>query len=191
MVANDINISSNDYFEISEYEGTLESVLKKENLCQERFDELINLNMLSLPIKKYRDKEGNFFYIAVRDFYLYCKKESSENYFDFCTEKNQYKDIALHANELFLGTFIIKDIVLPFFLNLLSGFISNKLADKDNKITINIIVQNTITNESTKYSFSGTNNDFNEKVIKTLSTYNKNGKINKIEQSGETIDVLY
>jgi hypothetical protein len=181
---------SDDYFEIKDCELTFETVLKDENLSQERIAELRQFQMLFLPEKNFRKKEGYCFHSQTRDFYLYCKKESPNNYFDFCIEKNNYKELTLNSSELYIGTFLIKDIVLPIFINLISAYIHDKLTNKDDKVIINIITNNEKTNKNQEIAFRGTKKDFEEKFIKTLKTYSKEGKIIMQEQKGTKIDVL-
>jgi hypothetical protein len=183
-------MNKNNYFDIKKCGITIETVLKDENLSKERFEELKNFKMLALPKKKYHNTEGNFFHSATRDFYLYCRQENPGNYFDFCTEKKFYKEISLNANELFLGGFIIINIALPIFINLISSFIYKKLTEKNDKVNVDIIVQNEKSKESHEIIFRGTREDFEEKVVKTLLTYTKDGKIRMSEQVGENINVL-
>jgi hypothetical protein len=185
-----MNNMVNDYFEIKESELSFGAVLKDENLSQVRISELQNSQMLFLPIRKYRKEEGYFFHSAMRDFYLICKNESPNNHFDFCTEKNNYKELSLNGSELFLGTLLIKDVVLPIFINLISNYIHEKLRNSDDKINVNIIIEDKETEKNHEIAFRGTKIDFERKVINALQTYSKEGKINLPEQKGIKIDVL-
>ena len=179
-----------DYFDISESEMTFDVALKDEGLTQERINELMKYQMLFLPIKKYRDKEGYFFHSGTRDFYLYCKMESPENNFDFITEKSEFKELSLNSAELYLGTFLIKNIALPIFIGLIVNYIDKKLTSKEDKVIINIIIQNEESNKSNEISFRGTKDDFNQRIVSTLQTYSKVGKMKIPEQKGERINVL-
>lgn len=180
----------NDYFEIKECEISFETVLKDENLSQARISELKKYQMLFLPVRKYHKEEGYFFHNATRDFYLICKNESPNNHFDFCTEKNSYKELTLNGNELFLGTFLIKNVVIPIFINLFSNYIHEKLKNNDDKVSVNIIIENEEAKKNHEISFRGTKIDFDRKVINTLRTYSKEGKIKMQEQKGIKINVL-
>jgi hypothetical protein len=185
-----MNNMFNDYFEIKECELSFDALLKDENLSQTRVSELKKSQMLFLPVRKYHKEEGYFFYNATRDFYLICKNENPNNHFDFCTEKNSYKGLTLNGNELFLGTFLIKDVVLPIFINLFSNYIHEKLKSNDDKVRVNIIIENEETKKNQEIAFRGTKNDFDKKVINALQTYSKEGKFRIPEQKGIKIDVL-
>jgi len=185
-----MNMMPSDYFEIKKSDLTFESILNEGTLSQERATELKRFKMLILPVKKYYNEKGYFFYSASRDFYWFCKKENPDDCLDFCVEKSNFKELSLNCNEIYLGTFIILQVALPIFCNLISNFIYDKLNEKDDKIAINIIINNNITQQSHEISFKGTKTEFDEKVIKTLHTYSKNGAIILHEQKGTKIDVL-
>jgi hypothetical protein len=72
----------------------------------------------------------------------------------------------------------------------MSNYISNRLTDKDDKVISTIIIQNEETNKSDEITFRGTKEDFSEKVINTLQTYTKEGKMKIPEQKGVNINVL-
>jgi len=180
----------NDYFEIKECELSFESALKDENLSQARVSELKKFQMLFLPSRKYHNEEGYFFYSATRDFYLTCKNKSPDNHFDFCTEKGSYQNLSLHSNELFLGTLLVKYVVLPIFINLLSDYIYENLKNSDDKVSVNIIIENDETGKSHEITFRGTKADFDKNVKNALQTYSKDGKINIPELKGININVL-
>ena len=180
-----------DYFEIKESDVTFESLLIDENLTQERTTELKKYQMLFIPIRNYRNNEGYYFYNSTRDFYIQSKNESPENHFEYYTEKNKYKELLLNSTELYLGTILLKDIILPIAIKLLNKFLLKKLLNNDDKVIINIIVQNTNTNKSEMIEFRGTKQDFEKKVINALQLYSKEGKLILPKESGRKIDVLY
>jgi len=178
-------------FEIKECDVTFEKLLNDEDLSQDRAKELKKYQMLILPIRNYRNNEGYYFYTSTRDFYIQCKKENPDNHFEYYTEINGYKVLSLNSTELYLGTLILKDIILPIAIGLLNNFILKKLTNNDDKVIVNIIVQNTTTNKSEKIEFRGTKQDFKDKVINALQLYSKEGKLLLPNESGTKIDVLY
>jgi hypothetical protein len=180
----------NNFFEISSSYVTFSSAMNESNLSQERIDELSPVNILALPTKGYHGKEGYFFFGGAREFYMYCQENAPNQSIDFCIEKSEYSEIDLNSIELFLGTFIISSIIIPVFVNLISDYINNQLKHDDDKITLNIIINNHIINNSIEINFRGTKGDFDNKVLKTLSTYDKDGQIQLTNKSGSKIDVL-
>jgi hypothetical protein len=57
--------------------------------------------------------------------------------------------------------------------------------------SLNIIINNNVINNSTEIRFRGTKKDFEDKVIRSLSTYDKNGQIQFSNKPGSKLDELY
>jgi hypothetical protein len=125
-----------------------------------------------------------------RYFILYCQENDPDNCFEYCADNDKIGTLLFHSLEepLRLGVFILTSIVLPIFCNLISNFFNTNKNDR--KIEINIIVQNISTNESLEVDFKGPKEYFQEKVIKTLEIYAKDGKIKESEQVGTKIDIV-
>jgi hypothetical protein len=183
-------IDYNSYFNIIASNISISSAIQEANLSSKRKDELKTVNILALPTKGYHGKDGAFFFGGARDFYMYCQENDPNHPVDFCIEKTEYKEIDLNSIELFLGTFLISSIILPVFVNLISNYLSSKLTHHDDKITINIIINNATQNNSTQINFRGTKDSFNEKVLKALNVYNKEGKFEIANEVGSNVDVL-
>jgi hypothetical protein len=181
---------SNECFEVVCSNITFSSVMGEMGLSEERIEELKNIEILALPSKNYCSENGKSFYGATREFYMYCQEKEPGQTIDFCTEKAQYLEIDLNSVELFLGTFLISSIIVPVFVNLISEFIKNKLTHNDDKITINIIINDNRQNNSIAINFRGTKEDFDHKVIRTLSTYSKDGHLVIPSQTGDNLNVL-
>jgi hypothetical protein len=177
-------------FEITSSNITFTSAIEEVGLSQERINELKTKNIWAIPVKNYHGKEGFFFFGGAREFYMFCKEYTTNHDMDFCIEKTQYSEIDLNSIELFLGTFLITSIVVPIFVNLISDFIRRKLTHDSDEITVNIIINNISQNNSTNIHFKGTRDEFENKVLRTLSIYNKNGQIQLPNTDGTTVDVL-
>lgn len=66
-----------------------------------------------------------------------------------------YKELGLYAADIWLGTFFVKNIVIPVFCSVISSYIYDKLkANKDDKISLKFIVEKKNGTSST-VSFDG------------------------------------
>ncbi|WP_394221329.1 hypothetical protein [Alteromonas gracilis] len=55
---------------------------------------------------------------------------------------DEYKELGLHAADIWLGTFFVKNIVIPVFCGLVSSYVYDKLkANKDDKISLKFVVE--------------------------------------------------
>lgn len=62
---------------------------------------------------------------------------------DIYASDDEYKELGLHGAEIWLGTFIIKSIVVPIFCGVVSAYIYDKLKAKDDdNIALRFIVEN-------------------------------------------------
>jgi hypothetical protein len=183
-------MDNNNHFEIKFSNISLRSATESADLTSGRKSELRTVDILALPTKNYHNKGMDSFFSGARDFYMYCKANAPDYAFDFCIEKTKYLEIDLNSIELFLGTFLISSVIIPIFVNLLSNYLSSKLIHNDDKITINIIINNVSNNNSAEISFRGTRIEFDNKVLKPLSSYNKYGRKELTKELGGIVNVL-
>jgi len=62
---------------------------------------------------------------------------------DVYSSDDEYKELGLHGDEIWLGTFIIVSVVAPIFLNIISSYIYDKLKAKgDDNIALKFIIEN-------------------------------------------------
>ncbi|MFC3203241.1 hypothetical protein ACFOEW_15625 [Alteromonas oceani] len=74
---------------------------------------------------------------------------------DIYANDEDYKELGLHAADIWLGTFFVKNIVIPVFCGVIASYIYEKLkAKKDDKISVKFIVEKKDGKSST-VSFDG------------------------------------
>ena len=74
---------------------------------------------------------------------------------DIYTNDEDYKELGLHAADIWLGTFFVKNIVIPVFCGVIASYIYEKLkAKKDDKISVKFIVEKK-DGKSSAVSFDG------------------------------------
>lgn len=74
---------------------------------------------------------------------------------DIYTNDEDYKELGLHAADIWLGTFFVKNIVIPVFCGVIASYIYEKLkAKKDDKIFVKFIVEKK-DGKSSAVSFDG------------------------------------
>lgn len=61
---------------------------------------------------------------------------------DVYATDNEYKELGLHAADIWLGTFIIKNFIIPIFCSVVSAYVYDKIkAKKNDKISLTFIVE--------------------------------------------------
>ena len=108
-----------------------------ERASPELASELQGKNVLILPSHQTQDA----FYAGSLDIVDYLNEGKLNA--DLYSTDEEYKELSLHGAEIWLGTFLIKDIVIPVFCGLISSYIYDKLKAKpDDKISLKFIVEN-------------------------------------------------
>ena len=96
------------------------------------------LNVLILP----SDDENNAFYAGTLELLDYFSANFDSGLADIFILDENYKELTLHSKEFRIGTLLVISVIVPFFVNLLSGYIYDKLkADANDNISITVIVQ--------------------------------------------------
>ncbi|MFC1580871.1 hypothetical protein ACFL4N_08165 [Thermodesulfobacteriota bacterium] len=81
---------------------------------------------------------------------------------DIYTTDEEYKELALHGDDIWLGTFFIKNFVIPIFCSVIASFIYQKLKSKSgDKISLKFIVEKK-NGKTASVSFDGKVEDLNK-----------------------------
>jgi len=143
---------------------TIESSNLRFNKLAEDSPELRELivgsNVLILPSRE----EHNAFYTGTLDILDHMKESEGDLAIDILSTDDEYRELGLHGADIWLGTFIVKSIVVPIFVGLITSYIYDKVkAKKDDHVSIKIIVEDK-DGESKAVSFDGKVEDFNKAV---------------------------
>lgn len=136
-----------EVFSIKESNLTFEKLI--ENASLEIIPTLKEKNVVILPSHGHDD----VFYAGTLDTLDYLNENKLNT--DIYASDEQYKELGLHGAEIWLGTFIIQNIVIPVFCSVISSYIYDKLkAKNDDSIALKFIVQNK-DGKSTAIEFNG------------------------------------
>jgi len=90
---------------------------------------------------------------------------------DVYSNDDEYKELSLHGADIWLGTFFIKNFVIPVFCSVIAAYIYEKLrAKKDDKISLKFIVEKKDGNTTT-VSYDGEVDNLDKAIdsVKSLS----------------------
>ncbi|MCT3125155.1 hypothetical protein QK912_02885 [Lactococcus lactis] len=146
------------------------------NLSQELSTELSKANFILLPEKK-GTEFGNVFPEQTIKFYNYLKNKELDHQIivDIATSDEDYQELELHSDVINICEILVRDILLPVAVNLISSYLYDLLksrnkdkADMKVDIIINVEKDNSITK---KVTFEGSIENF-EKTMKALDIKN-------------------
>lgn len=134
-------------FEISSSDIIFEQLVK--DAPEELSGNINDLGVIILPSHETNDS----FYSGTLDTLDYLNDNGIKT--DIYANDDDYKELALYAADIWLGTIFVKYIVIPIFCGVISSYIYDKLkAKKDDKISLKFIVEKKDGSTST-VSFDG------------------------------------
>lgn len=93
-------------------------------------------NVIILPSHGYKDA----YYAGTLDTLDYLNENNLSA--DVYATDDEYKELGLHAAEIWLGTFFIKNFVIPIFCSIVAAYVYDKMkAQKNDKISLTFIVE--------------------------------------------------
>lgn len=124
-----------------------------EQLAKDAPEELAsNINELGVLILPSHETNDSF-YAGSLDTLDYLNDNGVKT--DIYANDDDYKELGLHAADIWLGTFFVKNFVIPVFCGAIASYIYDKLkAKKDDKISLKFIVEKQDGHTST-VSFEG------------------------------------
>ncbi|WP_336938567.1 hypothetical protein [Acinetobacter modestus] len=125
-------------------------------------------NVIILPSHDHDD----VFYAGTLDTLDYLNENRINT--DVYASDEQYKELGLHGAEIWLGTFLIQNIVIPIFCSVISSYIYDKLkAKNDDSIALKFLVQNK-DGKTTAIEFNGKIENLSKAIeaVKNLSDEN-------------------
>jgi len=111
-----------------------------EQLAKDAPEEVLgNINELGVLILPSHETEDSF-YSGSLDTLDYLNNNGVKA--DIYANDDDYKELGLHAADIWLGTFFVKNFVIPIFCSVIAAYIYDKLkAKRDDKISLKFIVE--------------------------------------------------
>lgn len=118
--------------------------------------ELVGKGVVILPSHGSTDA----FYTGSLDTLDYLNENGIEA--DIYTTDDDYKELGLHGADIWLGTFFVKNFVIPIFCSVIAAYVYDKLkAKKGDKVSVKFIVEKK-DGDTTSVSFDGKIEELNK-----------------------------
>lgn len=116
-----------------------DSIFTFESLITDASPEISSIlkekNVIILPSHGYKDA----YYAGTLETLNYLNENNINA--DVYVTYDEYKELGLHAADIWLGTFIIKNFVIPIFCRVVSACVYDKIkAKKNDEISLTIII---------------------------------------------------
>ncbi len=133
---------------ISNTKDNFESWLNKEFVSDELRNLISDASILIVPFENLRDTSNPLLFpVGTEEILRYFKdKLPTEKLVDICISDEDYQEFAFNSNYKRLGNYIVKAVVVPTFVAILSQYVYDKYIKDDNsKPQIQIIDKSTHT----------------------------------------------
>ncbi|EIS3738858.1 hypothetical protein [Aeromonas caviae] len=127
-------LESKERFEVSSTDITFEQLVK--DAPEELLSNINDVDVLILPSHETDDS----FYSGSLDMLDYLNGNVLKT--EIYANDEDYKELGLHGADIWLGTFFVKNFVIPIFCGVVASYIYEKLkAKNDDKISLKFIVE--------------------------------------------------
>lgn len=150
--------------EIIKNKGLLEDFVKKEKFDKTTKEKIVNADLVILPNNGFRNEEGRLFPSEMPMFLKYLRENVKDKEIMVAEEEGKEKLLQLRDYTITLPIInvtidLVKDVGLPFFISLITGYILSKFPReaKQNKIKTNfdLKIEQTKTKKSVTLHYDG------------------------------------
>jgi hypothetical protein len=122
---------------------------------------VLESDILIVPVENFRNLEEPVFPQRTGEVFNFLKDNSPpEVHIEVCVEEEDYKELALYDDSINIGYFVLTNVVLTVFLNILSNYIFKKVFDKERKQEIKFTFTVVDEKVSKTITFEGDVKDF-------------------------------
>lgn len=133
---------------------------------------LESANVLIVPMNRFGQYDEPLFAAGTDELLHYFKRlESNEILVEVCAEDEDYTELSLHSDLIRLGSFVVQNVVLPLFLNLLSNYVYDKVKSRPGESWIDVEV--TAINrfgDSKAVKFKGPVTTFKAEIVESVDS---------------------
>lgn len=160
---------------------------EKSYLSEELKESVLKSDILIVPVEEFRDLKKPVFPQRTEEIFKFLKDNSpKELHVEVCIKDEDYQEFALYDDSINIGLFVVTAIALPFLINLLSNYVSNKFIEEDrnNRVKISFtVVKNkeskTVVFEGDASKFLSTTEELTNICLQQTNTLNLSEIISK------------
>lgn len=140
---------------------TFEKIYKKEYIPTKYLDDIKKANLLIIPNENFRDEGDVLFPETTREFFDFIREFPNDEIIPgIAISDEDFKRIELHSAMIEVAPIIVRMVVLPIALNIISSFLYDLIKKyrrkpEDTSAKVQIITEETATKKSKKITYEG------------------------------------
>jgi hypothetical protein len=128
-------------------------------------------DILLVPNEGYQERDIRFFPSGTTQFFDYLRRSVPPDVVvEACIEDSDYREVARHADELYIAWTVVKLFAAPLFVNLLAEYIKRKFGKKTADVTLktSIAFHDDTSGKTLRLDYDGPADAFEETALATL-----------------------
>ncbi|MEI1276781.1 hypothetical protein V6Z05_00495 [Leptospira venezuelensis] len=178
---------TNEYYQIETETRDLKFWKRRDGLSEETKNIIKNANLMIVPWDFKRELAQSSFPVKTEEIFQFFKQNAEGNVeVDISENESDYRELALHGDIVWLGTFVVSSIIVPVFVNILNKYLEKRIINNTNPIIqINVIIdpEGKADQLPKKFSYKKPYIEL-ENYRKDLVLYSKYGSLEKKAEKG-------
>ena len=135
---------------------------------------LVKSNLMIIPREGFAGREDICFPVGTLELFHFLEKQKNDEFKpEICFGDENYKELALHADLILIGSFIVTNLILPLFVNYLYDYFKNKYGKSLNKRNVKLEITYDEGDTHKKLTYEGPGKDFNKQIVEGLKKLKK------------------
>jgi hypothetical protein len=160
---------------VSPCDETYSSFIDKDYISDGIRQQLRDTNILVIPNEGYSDlSEERHFPSGTVELFQYIVDQRDERIsIGLCIEEDDYKELALHADWVYLADFVVKDIIAPILVTLLAEYIIHLRGKHvgDTIVKSRIIVVDKRNEHKVEMNYEGPATEYKDIMLSAISEF--------------------
>lgn len=173
--------TTNKKISVEDTDISFQSVYEEDYFPQNLLEEIDKANMLIIPDCIFRDGYSRYvFPETTQEFLEYAKEKASDEFVpDIAADDDSFNKMELHSAVITVATFIVKKVVFPIALNIVSCFLYDQVKKhhrKENELSCKLKIIITDGEKNKVISYEGPANSVEEALkLAVKAEFNNEG----------------
>lgn len=157
------------------------SVLNSEHIEKELRNDIGDANALLIPKQGYIDRTDLIYFPSgTSELYQFLVDKQEKNFtVDISISEKDYKELALHADWMFIADFIVREVAAPLLATLIADYIIKTVGKRKDKTNVKskiIVVDNSDTFHL-EYYYEGPATEYENVMVEAIESFSDHKKL--------------
>jgi len=137
-------------------------------------------DILIIPNEGFRNNPDLIFPVGTEELFQSLREKAPKDIkVDIAIEDHDYKELALHFDEICIADFLVKNFIAPFLVNFIAGYLLLRLGSRLNKASVRCAIVVEQNGKNVRFSYDGPATLYEATMRETLRISNTKKKTEK------------